>query len=396
MRGQHIDYNLHGIVGIRLVDASAADAAIVTQQLGPIRATLAREPDIFIRFVDRLPISSRVRYLGVDDVGFTDDAFLILRSKHKTRAKVQIPFDRIGRQCEIVCERGLPAVPMLIAIVNLTVLGKGALPLHASAFTYNDMGVLVTGWAKGGKTETLLGFMARGAAYVGDEWIYMGQDGRMYGIPEPIRVWDWHLREAPQYQALISQSDRAKLHALRLAVRGIDLISGNVKVGKALVGKTLRRIMPVLTRQQYVHLPPLKTFGEKFCALKGRPDKVFFVISHEAPDIIVQPIDPQEIARRMVFSLQDERRELISYYTKFRFAFPEWLNNLIEEAQVLQLDALKRLLRDKEAYVVFHPYPVSISTLFDAISPYCQRTTGQAATFPAPTTEAVEVMSHGG
>lgn len=396
MTRQHIDYDLHGIVGIRLVDATAADAAIISQQLGPIRAALAREPDIFIRFVDRLPISSRVRYLGVDDAGFTDDAFLILRSKHKTRAKVQIPFDRIGRQCEIVCERGLPAVPLLIAIVNLTVLGKGALPLHASAFTYNEIGVLVTGWAKGGKTETLLGFMARGADYVGDEWIYMSQDGRMYGVPEPIRVWDWHLREAPQYQALISQSHRIKLEGLRLAVKGMNLISGNEKVGKALAGKTLRRMLPLLTRQQYVHLPPLKTFGESFCALKGRPDKVFFVVSHEASDITVQPIDPQEIARRMVFSLQDERRELISYYTKFRFAFPERLNSLVEEAEVLQLDALKRLLRDKEAYVVFHPYPVSISALFNAMSPYCQRTTSKPTAFLAPTTGSVEVMSHGG
>lgn len=396
MTKQHIDYDLHGIVGIRLVEATAADAAIVSQQLGPIRATLARDPDIFIRFVDRLPISSRVRYLGVDDAGFTDDAFLILRSKHKSRAKVQIPFDRIGRQCEIVCERGLPAVPLLIAIINLTVLGKGALPLHASAFTYNDTGILVTGWAKGGKTETLLGFMARGAAYVGDEWIYMSQDGRMYGVPEPIRVWDWHLQEAPQYQALISQSDRAKLRALRLAVKGMDLISDNVKVGKVLAGKTLRRILPVLTRQQYVHLPPLKTFGESFCSLKGRPDKVFFVVSHEAPDTIVHQMDSQEIARRMVFSLQDERRELISYYMKFRFAFPRLLNNLIEEAETLQLEALKRLLGDKEAYAVYHPYPVSISALFNAISPYCHRKAGSMATFAMPTTGAVEVMNQGG
>ncbi len=64
-----------------------------------------------------------MRYLGVDEAAFTDDAFLILRSKHKARAKVQIPFEQIGgERCEIICERGLPVVPLLIAIINLTPL----------------------------------------------------------------------------------------------------------------------------------------------------------------------------------------------------------------------------------------------------------------------------------
>lgn len=186
-----VDYDLHGIVGIRLLDATSEDAAVVTRQVGPIQAPLARQPDIVIRFVDELPTSSPVRYLGLDDIGFTDDAFLVLRSKHKSRAKVQIPFEHIGKRCEIVCEKGLAQVPLLTSIVNLTVLAKGALPLHASAFVFDGTGIAAIGWSKGGKTSTLLAFMANGATYVGD-WLYISADGkRMYGIPEPIRVWQW-------------------------------------------------------------------------------------------------------------------------------------------------------------------------------------------------------------
>ena len=36
---------------------------------------------------------------------------------------------------------GLPAVPLLIPIVNLTALANGALPMHASAFTHDGVGV---------------------------------------------------------------------------------------------------------------------------------------------------------------------------------------------------------------------------------------------------------------
>ena len=61
---QQVDYDLHGLAGIRLIDASAGDVAAVTRQLGPIQASLTREPDIIIRFVDRLPASSSSCYLG--------------------------------------------------------------------------------------------------------------------------------------------------------------------------------------------------------------------------------------------------------------------------------------------------------------------------------------------
>jgi hypothetical protein len=366
-----IDYDLHGLTGIRLLNASPGDAAAVTRLLGPIQAPLTGEPDIVIRFVDRLSTSSRIRYLGLDEAGFTDDTFLVLRSKHKARARVQIPFEQIGRQCEIVCERGLPAVPLLLAILNLTVLCKGALPMHASAFTYNGTGVLTTGWAKGGKTETLLAFMANGAEYVGDEWVYLSCDGqRMYGIPEPIRVWDWHLQDLPQYWPLVGRGDRVKLRMLKLVVRLMDrAVSNGLGRGSAPV-KLIRRMTPLLKRQLYVQLPPQKLFGQGFGPLVGTPDKIFFVASHETPEVTVQPMDPQEIARRMVFSLQEERMDFMSYYLKFRFAFPEIRNELIERVEELQRERLTQVLADKEAYAVYHPYPVSIPALFNALSPF--------------------------
>ncbi|HBY96449.1 MAG TPA: hypothetical protein DEP84_21315 [Chloroflexi bacterium] len=366
---QTTDYDLHGLACIRLLDASPDDVAAVTRQLGPIQASLTREPDILIRFVDRLPTPSRVRYLGVDEAGFTDDAFLVLRSKHKSRVTVQIDFEQIGRrQCEIVCERGLPAVPLLIPILNLTVLSRGALPLHASAFTYNGTGVVTTGWSKGGKTETLLAFMARGAEYIGDEWVYISSNGQhIYGIPEPIRLWNWHLDSLPQYRTLVGRNELVRLRALKL-FQSLELV-GPPHGARSAPVRALNRVMPLLKRQLYVDVHPQRLFGNGFGLLAGTFDRLFFVVSHELPEVIVQPIDPQEIARRMVFSLQHERLDFTAYYLKFRFAFPEAHNQLIERAEELQHAMLTRVLADKDTYAVYHPYPVPIASLFDAIGP---------------------------
>ena len=368
---RQIDYDLHGLAGIRLVDASPKDAAAVARQLGPIRAPLDREPDIVIRFVDRLTTSSRLRYLGPGEAGFTDDSFLVLRSKHKTPAKVRVGFAEVGGRCEIVCEHGLAAVPLLIPIVNLTVLRRGAAPLHASAFVYEGTGVVATGWSKGGKTEALLAFASHGAEYVGDEWVYVSPDGeRVHGIPEPIRLWDWHLRELPRYRALLRTGDRARLAAIRSVVAQASSLAATGASGIAPV-RALTRLTPLLRRQLFVDIPPERLFAPRLGTLSAPFDRLFFLASHEAPDVTVEQVDPLEVARRMVFSHQHERLDFLSYYLKFRFAFPGRLNPIIEEAEQLERESLQRVLAGKACYAVHHPYPVSLPSLFDAMRPHC-------------------------
>lgn len=365
--GVVVEFDLHGIVGIRLVGASARDAAVVARQLGPLHAPLGREPDIVVRFVESLPAASRLRYVGLDDAGFTEDTFVVLRSKRRSSVKVAIPFDDVGGRCEIVCESGVPAVPYLIPIVNLTALARDVLPLHASAFTYRGTGVLVTGWSKGGKTEALLAFMNSGAQYVGDEWTYVMPDGRLLGIPEPLRIWEWHVRELPRYRARISGKDRSRMRAIK-AVRRVEraLPRGGGASGLAAVR---RKVTATLEGQLHVDMPPEKLFGPASRPLAGTLDKVVFGMSHDAPEVKVEPIDPDEIARRMVHSLAHERLGFVSAYLKFRFAFPERRNALLERAGEREGELLARVLRGKEAYAVLHPYPAPIPALFDALDP---------------------------
>jgi hypothetical protein len=363
-----VDFDLHGIVGVRLLGATPADVAAVRRQLGPIEGRLAREPDIEIRFVDRLKTSSRLRLLDLDDAGFTDDGFVVLQSRYRTRARAQIAFEQIGGTCRIVCEAGLPGVPLLIPILNLTALVKGVLPLHASAFTYDGTGVLATGWSKGGKTETLLAFMNHGAAYVGDEWVYlMPEGGRMFGIPEPMRIWDWHLDDLPAYRERIGWRNRSRLAAIRLAQEveaAVPRLAGrNGRSG-------LRgRVMPLVARQRHARIHPEHLFGNSSCALAGTLDRVFLLVSHESDEVKVEPIDPLEIARRMVFSLQHERLDFLSYYLKFRFAFPDTSNAVIEQAEETEREALARALAGKPAWAVYHPYPAPIPALFERMAP---------------------------
>jgi hypothetical protein len=360
-RTREVDFDIHGLGGVRLIGASAADAAAVRRQLGPLEGALDREPDIVVRFVERLETGPAMRFLGVAEAGFTEEAFLLLRGKHKSSAKVAIDFEQLGGHTEIACEHGVAAVPFLIPILNLALLARGVLPLHASAFVHEGRGVVVTGWSKGGKTEALLAFSRRGAEYVGDEWVYVSPDGgSVFGIPEPIRLWHWHLGQFPEIESTIGQRDRTRLRALQLVLSRESALR---RIGG-------ERLIALLSGQRHVDVPPEDLFG-RLGTLTAPFDRLFLVMSHAGRDTRADPIDPLEIARRMVYSLRHESLDLTAAYLKFRFAFPDTGNPFLARMERLQRELLERAVVGKPAFVVHHPYPCSLNVLFDVMSPYC-------------------------
>lgn len=362
-----VDFDLHGFVGIRLTAPSAAEVAMVERQVGPLQGKLERAPNIVIEFVDRLDVRQPLRLIGDNDAAFSDRDFIVLRGRHKARVRVALPLDQVGSECRIVCERGVPAIPMLIPVVNMVALSLGIVPVHASAFVYRGTGVLATGWAKGGKTETLLSFMAQGATYVGDEWIYVTADGRMYGIPEPIKIWNWHLAELGAYRRRVSRSDRIRLGALdRTAGASAWLGSWGSRLPP---GRLASRAAPLLRSQAYVHLPPHQLFGAARCETSSSLDRLVLVAARDAPGITVEPASADEVTDRMLASNEHERLDFRAAYLKYRYAFPDRRSPLIEDASTIERDALRIAFRGRPTWVVEHPYPVSIPDLFHAVWP---------------------------
>ena len=274
-----VDHLLPGLARVRLVDPTEGDAAAVARQLGPTRAPVEGGADLTIRFVDRLPVSSPLRLLRsprrrVHRRGVPRAA----GQAQGQRSAVLVPLERVGQPCEIVCEHGAPAVPLLIPILNLTVLAGGALPLHAAAFLHEGVGAVVTGWSKGGKTEALLSFVDRGATYIGDEWVYLSGDGRTAtGIPEPIRVWDSHLQTVPHHWHDLPLGSRARLRGIR-ALRSLhDRIPPGARQTKA--GRLAERALPLIEGQSHVDLEPAGLLGAAAGAASGPFDRLFLVVS---------------------------------------------------------------------------------------------------------------------
>jgi hypothetical protein len=362
-----VEFDLHGLVGIRLVDPSPSDVAAVTKQLGVIQTPLSRDPDITLRFVERL-VTPPLRHLGFKKLGFMDNALFVFEDG-ANGGKVRIPFAQLGRKCEIVCESGLQSVPLLKPILALTAQAKGFATVHASAFVHCGVGVLMAGWAESGKTTALLGFASRGAELIGEDSVLIGMDGKqMCGMPTMIELSTSHLDSLPHVRRTIKRTRLWKLNVLH-GLRGMQEAREGRKNRRTTIGRIVRRVLASLEERAYPTVAPQEIFGKHLGSLVGRPDKVFLLVSHDDPWIEVKPTPAAEMALRLTHLAQYEQIRLWEQYLAFKFAFPDAVNPYIEQSFHTLLEILSKALAGKETYTVWHPYPLSFSDLYREIEP---------------------------
>ena len=367
-----IDINIHGIVGIRLIDPTAGDASAILDLLGPAQSSLNQPPDIIIRFKKELSVHT-LKYLGLNSSGFSDEGFYVFDRKNG-KVNARIPFEKIGNHCDILCRSGLGSVPLLFDIIKLTFIRKNYIAVHASAFHYNDSGVLLMGWSKGGKTEGLFSFANHGASYIGDECVVLSRDGNhMFGIPFPVTIWDWQFKYIPDLLPKIGKQKKILFKGIHFAIT-LHRTFRHSKLKKAFWLKILDEALPAFKRQLKVVALPQVIFQNGYFRQRARPDKLFLMMGHSEPVTHVEPCHPEEIAQRMHQSNAFEQMDFFEYYRAFKFAFPDLRNDLLEHVDEHQRSLLSGALTGKEGYKVLHPYPVSFKDLFIQMQPFCEKT----------------------
>jgi hypothetical protein len=360
---QVVDHDIHGLVGIRLIDPSAPDVEAVSDQVGS-PGTLYREPDISIRFVREVGSRRPLKWIEPGVLGFADEGLFVFTADSAGEPASCVNVDASSRRWQVQCRSGLGAVPLLLPLVDLIMSRRGLHALHASAFTYNETGVLVAGWARSGKTTSLLAFMARGAAYIGDDRVYLQtEDNRLYGLPSPVALRAPHLDELPRYGESAGWRARSRLRAFAVVERAASAAAAI----DGLASTHVARRIAGLASDASISISPHALFGGG--SFEGRLEKAFLAIAHDSPDVRVEAIEPRDLAQRLLFSLRAERLRISELDFAFHFAFPDRPWEFGEEEENTELDALARALERGETYVVYHPHPAPADALQRAMAP---------------------------
>lgn len=367
---QIVEYLMHGLIGIRLIDATEHDISRFEKQLGLTQTPLHGIPEISIRFIEKFSVGT-LNYLGLNSTGYSNDEFYLLDKKNGA-IQVQIPFESIGEHCEIVCRSGLNSIPLLYEIIMISLMKKNFVWLHASAFSYKGNSILVMGWEKGGKTESLLAFANQNSLYIGDEMVALSSDGKkMFGIPLPMAIWEWQIKYIPRLIPKISLQNRIVFKIISLLDK-LHRIFAKGRLSNSFPFQIIGDALPALKRKLKIWVLPYELFNNQDGTQGSTPDKIFLVMCHNNKDISIEPCNPEEIAQRMANSNEYERMHFFKYYKAFKFAFPDIKNEFLETIDMHQNNLLNQALAEKESYKVLHPYPVSLDNLFNAMLPFCE------------------------
>src|SRR5688500_3232065 len=385
--GASLTLDLNGLLAIGLVGAGPAEIATIRRQLGPL-PEISAPPELVIEWLDELPIRGPLRPLGREAAHGPDD-FVVLRGRRKTSVRMVIPVDEIGTiPLRVRLERGARAVPYLLPLVNLTLLAKGTVPVHASAFLSRGRGTLVSGWAKGGKSEALLAFASHGATYVGDEWVFVTADGSaMAGLPEPMRLWDWQIAMVPAIRGRIGLGKRLRLGLAAAPARSLGAVARLPIVRSTAPGDAARRLGAVAENQRSVQIPPDRVFERNVATGLTRLDTVVLIETVLGADTptdgdasprpragIVEPSDAGATARRIAATTRHELLDVEALRLAFRYAFPDRPTPFLDGLPDLIEERLVAALSGTTCVRVSHPYPPDIPALHELIAPVVEGT----------------------
>lgn len=346
-------------VALQVVDASAGELRAVAHQTGLRAVEGVSQPALTLRFVHELPLTGPLRLVG-PSLGCTEDAVVLMPGG----PRALVPVAGLGGPTEVLCERGATTVPLLMDVLNATALAAGLLPLHAGAFTLGGVGTVVTGWSKGGKTETMLGVLSGcpDARFVGDEWVYVDPVARdVMGSAHPIRVWGWQLAQLPDLRTRVPRRELRRFRLIEMAERRHAALSGRAR--RLPPAKVLTAALPLLQSRHGAYVEPAELFGADRITARTGLDRLVQVESSSDPGTTAAPTDPAHVAARMAWSLRHERRELMEAYEAFRYVHPGAANHWVDTMGDIEQRLLSAAFTAMPAVEVRHPYPVDIAAL---------------------------------
>jgi hypothetical protein len=361
-----VDLDYFGAVGIRFINVSEKEVRFIVDGFSVFKTELKREPDIIIRFVDKLKTPNIV-FLDLNFAAFDENNFYLITDSIEKK-KVNIPFDKIGQKLEMVCERGIKSIPLLNHITNFYLIKSNFVPIHSSGFYFDQKGVLVMGWTKGGKTETLLSFANHGAEYVGDEWVVLTPDGsEMSGLHVPITIWKWQL----SYVKRIVGSPGLVNTIVFTFVSMLEIISDfSVKLGLHIKFpfNLLNQALPHIKKLLKIRKNPEDLFKNKTRRGMTKLDAIVLAMSHGSNAITINECEPKEVINRMINSNDYEQLPFFEFYKAFKYAFPEKNNEFLDNIKDIHSGLLLNALQGKKSFKISHPYPVPFEALFSTLN----------------------------
>lgn len=175
-----LEFNFHGYATMR-VAREAPTTALLADMFAPfLTSEVAEHHDLTV--TGRIVPISGVSY-GETEYEYTDQALFL------NETQVQILRDEDGWHLNGTRELLVSAVPLIDRILTT----RGVAMIHAATVAYRGLGICMPAWGGTGKTSTIAKLLRRdGFSFMGDDWAFLADDGRLLGYAKPMFIKPHH------------------------------------------------------------------------------------------------------------------------------------------------------------------------------------------------------------
>lgn len=360
-----VDFDVHGLVGVRVLDADPSDLQVVSRDVGVSGSLEGHDPDVIVCFVDELSPPPLTLIDGGTTAYAPDGVYFLDAPGGAPVARVK-QGERWG-QALIVCRHGARSVPTLATCVDLVALSRGWVGLHASAWVIGGCGILAAGWPGSGKTGALLAACDQGARPIGDERILLASSGAtMAGVGRPIVGHDWHLPQLSPPTIGGHPVRRAMAKATPTLTSLADRLGNRLGPGRS--ARAARKVVARLRRALDVEVSQARLSPGGGVPSLARPDALILLETHRDGAIVTRRIDPVTAAERLASQVEAELLPALRTQLAFEYALDGdgWIG--IRRAPARAARLLASATRNVPCFIVRHPYPCSLDRLHEAIS----------------------------
>jgi hypothetical protein len=182
----------------------------------------------------------------------------------------------------------------VLALLDALIAGRGAAMVHAAAVARDGLGVCLAAAGGAGKTSATIGLVrGHGFAFMGDDWNFIADDGRILGYAKPLFVRPHHRGLYPQLfadkrQPLVPPALVAPLG--RIATAAHPVISQ-----RPALARVARRWWP-----EHMIVPPHVALPEVPIETSAVLAAAVFLELSSTREIVLEPRDPAWMASRLL------------------------------------------------------------------------------------------------
>ena len=264
---------------------------------------------------------------------------------------------------------GFPIGRILRTVVRptlqLSLVGRGAVAVHAAAVEVDGRAVLVAGWSESGKTETALALMERGARFLTDKWTVLGTDGQASAFPVNVGIRRWVLPYLPRLAAGLPRGARAQLAAAGTAAA----LTRPLRARRGRPAAVARRAVALADRAALTQAQLRAAYGQDDDpARRVALGATAVLTTIPGGEVACAPASPAWAAGRLARSAAVERRELLALFERRAYALPGEEDGLRERAVGAERQLLEDMLSTAPVFDVRAPFPCDPTVIAAAIA----------------------------